>query len=378
MFRVFRPRIFVRLRAAIVLSLLRHLRPPAERSGVLLIASGGLGDNVLLSRALTCFETLARPGERVSLLIRSDAAAVSFLFPTSIEVRTYEWRRFQRSIFYRWRLSYALHRQGLRLVVSTDYDRHPFVDDHLVAATGAESIAETARPSKKLGPYLAANHRLFTRLFAPGHEPAHRYIRLVRLARWANGREMSVPPLAEIRHAPRRTPMLVVLHPFASDVRKNVKPEVFLAVMRALPNDARIVLSAAPGDLKRCPEYRALLDDPRVTLDQSSLQEKFHGLLRQANAVVSVDTVLAHLAIVAGAPTLCVASAAYVGWAIPYDRRMSAPHARFVALPIACAGCLGACSYPLEDGRFRCVAGHAEQHVVSELNALTGDLMQCA
>lgn len=375
--RKFFPRPLVRLKAALVLAVLRRLRQPTQRSGLLLIASGGLGDNVLLSRVLPVFQSLAQPNERVLLLIRSDAAAVSFLFPPSIEVRTYHWRRFQRSLFYRWRLSYGLHRLGLRLVVSTDYDRHPFVDDHLVAATGAESLAEEARPSKKFARDVEANQRFFTRLLKPGHAPLHRYMRLVRLAGWIKGAEVPVPPLTAGRRA-RPAPGLVVLHPCAGDTRKNVSPQIFRAVMRALPDNARIVVSAAPGDLDRCPEYRVLLDDPRAVLDQSGLPEKFHGLLRKAQAVVSADTMLAHLAIVAGARTLCIASAAYVGWAIPYDPRMSAPHARFLVLPVDCAGCLGACSFPLEKGRFPCVARHAEDQVVAELKALVRDLPLCA
>lgn len=335
---------------------------------------------MLLSRVLPRFMALARPGERVSVLIRSDAAGVSFLFPPSVEVMTYDWRRFGRSLLYRWRLSADLRKRGFRLVVSTDYDRHPLVDDELVTATGAEAFAEVARPWRKFEHHLDNHRARFSRLFEPGHWPTHRFIRLVRLANWATGRNDPVPSLLHqdgLANARPRDPRLFILHPFAGDPRKNATPDVFHAVLRSLPRNARVLLSAAPGDLDRAPEFRTLLDDRRVILDVRSLRNKF-ARLRQARAIVAVDTALAHLAIVAGAPTICIGTAAYVDWAIPYDPRMSAPHARFIVPQVDCAGCLGSCRHALQDGRFPCVADHSAERVVAALESLTRAAPLCA
>jgi ADP-heptose:LPS heptosyltransferase len=365
-------RLVNRLRFSAVLWMIRQLPAPRRRSGVLLIASGGLGDNVLLSRMLPRFESLAGPNERLCLLVRSDAAAISFLFPNSIEVMTYDWMRFRRRLLYRLCFSYRLHRRAFRLVVGTDYDQHPFVDAYLVAATGAESFGATARPSRKFEREFEQNRRIFTHLLKSDDTPTHRFVRLNELANWVTGRSLPLPSLAEARPPRDRGPngsRLVVIHPFSSDARKNVKPEIFQAVLRALPGNTRVMLSAAPDDLRRCPEYRVLLADPRVSVDESPIENKFGVLLHAADLVVTVDTMLAHLAVVAGVPIICIASAAYLDWTVPYDPRMTAPHARFIVVPVDCAGCLGSCRYPLEFGRFRCVADQSPDRVVAELNA---------
>jgi len=46
---------------------------------------------------------------------------------------------------------------------------------------------------------------------------------------------------------------------------------------------------------------------------------------------------------------------------------------RFVYTPMACQGCLGACSLPKEDGRFPCVARLSRNDVLREMDRLLAD-----
>jgi len=70
------------------------------------------------------------------------------------------------------------------------------------------------------------------------------------------------------------------------------------------------------------------------------------------------------------APTLCLASAAYVGEIVPYAREISPPNVRFVYTPMACQGCLGACRLPPENDRFACVARLSQNDVLREIDDL--------
>jgi len=69
-----------------------------------------------------------------------------------------------------------------------------------------------------------------------------------------------------------------------------------------------------------------------------------------------------------GAPTLCLASAAYVNEIVPYAREITPANVRFLWTPIECAGCLGACILEPEEGRFPCVARLPAEQVLGAVD----------
>ena len=71
-----------------------------------------------------------------------------------------------------------------------------------------------------------------------------------------------------------------------------------------------------------------------------------------------------HLAVAVGAPTLCLASAAFVGEIVPYDPAIRPDNVRFIYHSMPCEGCLGDCVLPAEDGMFPCVAGLDEETII--------------
>lgn len=344
--------------------------PVRNGRGLLLVASGGLGDNVLLSKVIDRFLPLAEPGEPVTLLVRRDAAAVSFLFPDAVTVETYDWRRFRKSLWYRWSLVRALRRRRLRLVVSTDHERHPLVDELLIAACGAPALAEEARPSRKFARRQERNRAFFARLVAPPPEPSHRLRHWVSLANALTGQTLPLPSLAPpslaLDAAAGTRQPLVLLHPFSSDRRREVSPQVFARIVEAIPAGYRPALSAAPGDLEARPEWRDFVEQRRIGLDLSRLEEKF-ATLRQAAALVCVDTCLVHLGTLAGTPTFCLSTIGYRNWSVPYDDDFAVPSTRFYYDDCADQGCLGRCRYPLRDGRYRCLAELPLDRLIADL-----------
>jgi ADP-heptose:LPS heptosyltransferase len=128
-------------------------------------------------------------------------------------------------------------------------------------------------------------------------------------------------------------------------------------------------MTGAERDLEVNGDYRPLLEMPGVEFDSSGFADLV-ALLRAATLVISVDTALMHLAVAVGAPTLGLASAAYVGEIVPYDPAIAPDNARFVYHSMPCEGCLGACIHPAEDGMFPCVARLDEGQIISEVREM--------
>ena len=331
-----------------------------KRQGVLLVSSGGLGDTILFSLAAPRFMALADGDEPVHLVVREGSEAAAFLFPPAIEIIPVNYRRFIRNPFYRWSVRRRLRDFGYRVAVSTDHLRLPTVDDALVLAAGApETLAPEPRSWPKHDRLLAKNRRHYSRWYPVRDGMAHRMVRWVDLANAITGRS---DPLPQVRFPPERLPApieagdsFVVVHPFSAVPERQHPPALYRRILDALPGGTPWVLSAGPGDLDRSPEFRALLEGTGATLSETGLQDKA-ALLGAARLVVSVDTSVMHLAVGAGAPTLCLASAAHVIDSVPYDPAMTPDNVTFLYHDMECRGCLGACILSAEGGLYPCVA----------------------
>jgi len=351
----------------------RRMPRPGAANGVLIISAGGLGDTVLFAHVVGRFIALAREAEPVTVLLRADAMKVAFLLPPATAVVGVDFRRLGRDLGYRRRVTDDIFRAHYRLVVHTDYLRHPDLDEALVAAAMAPEVAAMEpRRWRKYDARLKANRRLYTRLYDSGGAHLDKVARWTRFAGWLAGRD-SPPPVALLPAArlaaPARDGPAVVMQPFSAVKRKQSPPALWRRIIAALPRGTSIAITGAPGDLDANPDFKPLLDLPGVRFDDSSFAQLV-PLLRAAKLVVSVDTALMHLAIAVGAPTLCLASAAFVREIVPYDPAIAPPNARFVYHSMPCEGCLGDCILPAENGMFPCVARLEEERIVGEVRAM--------
>lgn len=348
-------------------------RRRGEPRGVLLVSAGGLGDTVLFALVAGRFASLARPGETVTVLLRKDAARMAFTLPPGMGVRAVDFNRL-REPGYRWRTMAELHAANYRLVVSTDYLRHPDLDEALIAACGApETAAMAPRPWPKHDRRLAAHRRRYGRLWESGAPMQDKVVRWAGFAAFLTGEALPPPvvrlppealPAAETLPAPT-----VVIQPFSAVTLKQSPPDLYRRIAAALPEGWQVRLAGHPSDLDRNPEYRPLLALPNVSFEPAPF-DRLAGILRAARLVVSVDTGCMHLAAALGVPTLCLASAAYVGEIVPYAEEIMPPNLRVLWQPMECAGCLGDCRRPAVERQYPCVAALDPDTVVATVREM--------
>ncbi len=354
----------------------RRVRRRDAPSGVLLISAGGLGDTVLFSVILPRLLGLAVEGETVTVLVRSDAAKMTFLFPADVTVETVDFPRLLRDLRYRAGIMARLYRANYRMVVSTDHLRHPWLDEALAFATAApRTLAMMARDWPKYANRLAANARRFDDVFDGGPAHTDKLVRWSRFADWLLG-EQSTPsrvalPVSVLPQKAELEAPTAFVQPFSAVALKQSPVELYRRIFKVIPDEWRIVLTGTPDDLRRQPEYQELLAPPRIQFDGAPFAELLPRLMA-ARLVISVDTALMHLAVAAGTPTLCLASAAYVGEIVPYDDVVRPTNAHAIYTPMPCQGCLGNCSLPAENAMFPCVARLDVAHVTAEVARLIG------
>lgn len=334
---------------------------PGSANGVLLISAGGLGDTVLFAHVISRFLKLAKKDEPVSVLLRTDALKMAFLFPAGIQVLTVDFGRLRKDLGYRKKVLGDLFAENYRLLVHTDYLRHPDLDEALAtAAMVGEAVAMEPRPWTKYDSRLKANRRLYQRLFDSGPPHRNKILRWARFADWLTG-DRAPPPVAVLGPGGLASPATldaptVVIQPFSAVKQKQSPPALYRAIIEALPSGTKTVITGGPNDLEINPEFQELLSIPGVEFDDAVFAELV-PLLRSAALVISVDTALMHLAVAVGAPTVCLASAAYVGEIVPYDPAVTPGNVRFIYRTMPCEGCLGDCIFPPENGMYPCVAG---------------------
>jgi len=322
----------------------------------------------MLAHVFPRFAALAQPGERVVLVLRRDARKMAFLFEQMAQVEYVDWDRYAKSWLFR-RATRKRFASRWRLVINVDYLRHPLRDEHLTLSLDAdEKIAMEPRSWPKYDAKLAENRKRYTRLYDSG--PAHldKIVRWARFADWIAGVDRPLPTLHLQSSQPAPQPIAILI-PFSAVREKQAVPELFVAIAKRLLKTHQVVVAGAPGEEVKNSDYAPLLALPGVTYDTSDFQT-LAPKLRAAHLVVSVDTGAMHLAVAMGASTLCLASAGYVGEITPYAPEITPANVRFLYTPMPCAGCLGACSQPLEQERFACVARLGANEIMATLDAM--------
>jgi hypothetical protein len=329
-------------------------------SGILLVSSGGLGDTILMSLVIERFTSLADPGEEITLVLPRESLKMAFLFDKKIIIQPVDYKVFRKTKSYVREITDQLYDANFRLVISTDFLRHPKLDEAIIKSCVAEEVvAMEPRSWPKYDKALKKNRALYDRLYDSGPTHMDKVVRWAKFADWLTGTKAPPPQIrlsaGQVKASEEYSRPTVILVPFSAVKEKQSPPEVFLTLMEHLKDDYDFVIAGAPKDLENNPEFMGLMNLPNVSFDDSVF-EKLAPRLKNARLVISVDTATMHLAVALGAPTVCLASAAYVNEITPYAPEITPDNVRFVYQPMDCEGCLGSCHLPTEAGRFPCVA----------------------
>jgi len=333
---------------------------PGYAKDVLLIAAGGLGDIILLRYVLSKFLNFAKNNETVTLLVTGNARKMAFLMPKSVDIIDVDFNKLRKNTNYRYQVMQQIYDRHYRLVISLDYLRHPLADEALMLAASADTVwAMQPRAWAKYQKLLGTNLVKFDKICATGPEHTDKILRLADFADQLSGEKSALPvvklDLTDLKPAVLKERPLYIFQPFSAVKAKQSGPEVYLNIIQLLPENANILITGAPSDLKNNPEFQVLLEASNARFEEA-LFEDLVGFLRAADLVVSVDTAVMHLSAGLGAPTLCLASAAYVGEIVPYDVKISPSNLTVLYTPMPeCQGCLGNCTLPFEHGRYPCV-----------------------
>ena len=298
--------------------------------GLLLLSCGGLGDTVLLSHVIERFCKYADNKEPITILLRKDGSKTAFLFPDYVNIFIVDFPLFHKNLIYRFNISVQLYEANYRAVISTDFLRHPDLDEAMMLASGAaETIAMQARPWTKYQAQLDKNAKTFSRLFDSGSVVQNKVLRWFKFANWLTGE--SIKPqlkLARPSNQQKAEPPLVLIQPFSAVKAKQCAPAVYEALFDTLPQDTDIRITGEPHEMDKNPTFAYLLNRPNVSFEDAGFID-LAGLVKTARLVVSVDTAVMHLSVAEGAPTLCLASAAYVGEIVPYAKDISPKNVEF-------------------------------------------------
>ena len=349
-----------------LLELKRHFsNRGGPANGVLLISAGGLGDTVLFSLLAGRFKSIAHEGEPVTVLLRNDARKMAFLLPGDMGLEIVDFGQLRKSLSYRRKVADRLFKAHYRLVISTDQLRHPDLDEALVKmASPEQAIAMEPRTWPKYDAALKANRGLYSRLFDSGPDRLDKVVRWSRFCDWLTGTEIT-PPKVQIDMEGRSGERFdVLIQPFSAVAGKQSPVALYRHIIESLPQGTSVALTGAPGDMDANPDYQRLLSLPGVSFNSNGFEELVPAL-QAARLVISVDTALMHLAVALGAPTICLASAAYVGEIVPYAPEIKPENVHFIYQPMDCEGCLGNCHLAPIDGMYPCVAGIEAERVVA-------------
>ena len=347
---------------------------PDPPSGLLLVSSGGLGDTILLSLVIERFTRMARTKESVTLVLPKESLKVAFLFKKNIKILSVDYRAFRKRRTYVNKIAQQFYAANYRCVISTDFLRHPKLDEMVIKYCDAkEAIAMEPRSWRKYDGALLKNRALYSRLYKSGPEHLDKVLRWSNFADWLTGTNLSPPrvcfPDGYIKAAKEYLRPTIILVPFSAVKEKQSPPDVFLRIMKHLKNDYDFVVAGAQSDIDINPEYLELLAIQNTTFDSATFEDLVPKLMK-AKLVVSVDTAAMHLAVAVGTPTVCLASAAYVNEIVPYSPKITPDNVRFIFQSMECQGCLGSCHLPPENGRFPCVARIKMKYILDTIDEL--------
>ena len=350
-------------------------RTKTPRSGgknIIIVSAGGLGDTALFSLVFNNFAKLKKKNETVTLLLRSDAEKMSFLFPNNVKIKVVDYDLIHKNRSYRKKICQELFSSHYRLLISTDFLKHPYKDEAIIRGCQADiTLGIRHKPWAKYNKPLNKNMSLYDSLYESGPILQDKVIRWSNYSNWLNDENLPPPKITSKSKtlAGDKKKNNVVFVPFSAVPEKQVPPRFFHSIATLIDKRYPITVVGTASELVKNPSIASLLKNPDIFFNDESF-EKIISFLEKVKLVISVDTAFMHLSVMLGVPTLCLASAAYVREIVPYSDETMPGNVRFLYTPMECQSCLGVCSKPTENNVYPCVARINEDVVLDAVSSL--------
>ncbi|CAA7622006.1 glycosyltransferase family 9 protein [Magnetospirillum sp. UT-4] len=335
------------------------------RSGVLVVRMDGIGDMVMVRRALEHYpEAFGVAKSDITVLgCTSWKGLAAEVFP-GFRVVAIDEHAFEKKWFYRLRISAWVARQGFAVAVCDMFMRKVLTADSLVRLSGApERIVcapfVTERTRAEYAWYLAGA----TRVIDTGPYPTHEGLRHFAFLSALTGRPHP-PEVPAIPWPQRPLPLAegapyVVMNFGSNEPGRRWPFDNFLAVARlCLEAGYRVVFVGAAQEAFARPAIAALNHPGAIDTIGALKLGQLVDVLKGAAAVLTNDTGPGHLALGLGTATVLIAGGGHFGCFVPYPEQIRPAGAVFLNHAMDCYHCLWVC--PKRASRqdaFPCVAG---------------------
>jgi ADP-heptose:LPS heptosyltransferase len=349
-----------------------------------------IGDFVLwMDAAQATVEYYKGQGKSVVLLANAVWAAWAKDLRIFDDVIALDRRRFERNVFYRYRIEYRIRMLGCGIAVEPTYSREWLFGDAIVRISGAiERIGSFGNHSNITSWQKRVSDRWYTRLI--WSDPSHR-MELIRNAEFVR-KLCENNYLAKIADLRATTALLLdeafaaaigtgeryyVLFPGASWEGKQWPVANFAQIAEMLYARTNWHGVVCGGRLDRkvaealCDRCSAPLLDWAGRTDLPQLA----AILAGAQLLVTNDTSAPHIATACGVATVCLLGGGHSGRFMPYEveRADERPLPRAVAHEMPCFGCNWRCIYERPKGSpMPCMEGIDVEKVWRAINEVLG------
>ncbi len=163
----------------------------------------------------------------------------------------------------------------------------------------------------------------------------------------------------------------------ASTIRRTWNVEKFARIAKHLSQRFAIVCCGTQSESVLCQQLKDILPQENIInkCGQTSLMELF-SLIKNAQFILTNDTSTSHIAVATQTPSVVILGGGHFGQFQPYQTDTIQYNTIHPALPMPvyktmdCFNCGWICKYPLQNGRWKCIADITAEEVLKKVNQL--------
>lgn len=354
---------------------------------VLLVRLDAIGDFVLwLGAAQALVDRYKRQGKSVTLVANRSWAQWASEMGIFDRVVSVDCPRFQRDLFYRYRVGRIIQSLGCAVAIQPTYSRNWILGDSIVRVSGSPERIGSTGDSAHIKPWqLRHANSWYTRLIPANSAPLTEIERNAEFVRnlGETGFRTALPRLEPAALA-ADNPFVVhtagepyyVLFPGAGWKGREWPAANFREIAERLYRKTGWlgVVCGGESDVQLGESICSDRKMPALNWAGRTSLSELAAILAGARLVVTNETSAAHIAALFGVPTLCLLGGGHYGRFMPYRvEHQAGPLPQVITHPMPCFGCNWSCIYErAEDAPAPCIENIDTQTVWQQTCQLLG------